>query len=92
MKQLKGQFPVGLMSRVFDVCKSGYYAWLKRGPSQHTQDDARLSVAINHAPALIPTALDFTRGWGKSAPTQIKRHTYAAAKATDRNGYRKSFR
>ena len=49
MKQLKGQFPVGLMSRVFDVCKSGYYAWLKRGPLQRTQDDARLSVAIKAA-------------------------------------------
>ena len=46
---MKGQFPVSLMSRVFDVCKSGYYAWLKRGPLQRTQDDARLSVAIKAA-------------------------------------------
>lgn len=49
MKQLKGQFPVSLMSRVLQVCKSGYYAWLKRGPSKRAQDDARLRVAIKAA-------------------------------------------
>jgi putative transposase len=49
MKQLKGQFPVSLMSRVFDVGKSGYYAWLKRAPSQRMQDNARLEVAIKAA-------------------------------------------
>ena len=49
MKQLNGQFPVSLMSRVFDVCKSGYYAWLKRGPSPRAQDNARLEVAIKAA-------------------------------------------
>ena len=49
MKQLKGQFPVGLMSRVFDVGKSGYYAWLKRGPSKRSQNNARLEVAIKAA-------------------------------------------
>jgi len=46
MKQLKRQFPVSLMSRVFEVCKSGYYAWLKRGASKRTQDNTRLEVAI----------------------------------------------
>ena len=49
MKTLKGQFPVGLMSRVFEVSKSGYYAWRKRAPSQRRQDDARLAVAIKAA-------------------------------------------
>jgi len=49
MKQLKGQFPVSLMSRVFDVCKSGYYAWMKRTPSPRAQDNARLEVAIRAA-------------------------------------------
>ena len=49
MKTLKGQFPVDLMSRVFDVSKSGYYTWLKRPPSKRTQDNARLAVAIQAA-------------------------------------------
>ena len=49
MKTLKGQFPVGLMSRVFEVSKSGYYAWRKRAPSQRRQDDTRLAVAIKAA-------------------------------------------
>ena len=49
MKTLTGQFPVGLMSRVFDVCKSGYYMWLKRAPSPRAQDNARLEVAIKAA-------------------------------------------
>ncbi len=48
-EQLKGQFPVGLMSRVFDVGKSGYYAGLKRGSSKRSQDNARLEVAIKAA-------------------------------------------
>ena len=49
MKTLRGQFPVILMSRVFDVSKSGYYTWLKRPPSKRTQDNARLAVAIQAA-------------------------------------------
>ena len=49
MKTLNGQFPVSLMSRVFDVGKSGYYAWLKRAPSRRTQDNTRLEVAIKVA-------------------------------------------
>ena len=49
MKTLRGQFPVVLMSRVFDVSKSGYYTWLKRTPSKRTQGNARLAVAIQVA-------------------------------------------
>ena len=49
MKTLKEQFPVILMSRVFDVSKSGYYTWLKRPPSKRTQDNTRLAVAIQAA-------------------------------------------
>ena len=49
MKTLREHFPVGLMSRVFEVSRSGYYTWLKRAPSQRTQDNARLAVAIRAA-------------------------------------------
>ena len=40
MRTLRPQYPVILMSRVFEVSKSGYYAWLKRAPSRRAQDDA----------------------------------------------------
>lgn len=49
MKTLCEHFPVSLMSRVFEVSKSGYYTWLKRPPSPRAQDNARLEVAIKAA-------------------------------------------
>ncbi len=49
MKALQRQFPVVLMSRVFDVSKSGDYAGLKRAASRRAQDNARLEVAIKAA-------------------------------------------
>ena len=49
MHTLQQHFPVVLMSRVFEVSKSGYYAWVKRTPSRRAQDDARLFVAIKAA-------------------------------------------
>ena len=49
MKTLRKQYPVTVMSRVFDVSKSGYYTRLKRPPSPRTQANARLEVAIKAA-------------------------------------------
>jgi transposase InsO family protein len=37
------------MSRVFSVSRSGFYAWVGRKPSRHTQEDERLKVAIKAA-------------------------------------------
>lgn len=42
-------YPLGLLCCVFNVSRSGYYAWLDREPSQRAQDDARLKVAIKAA-------------------------------------------
>lgn len=46
MKQWREQFPVKVMSRLFDVSRSGFYVWLKRSPSARQQEDERLKVAI----------------------------------------------
>ena len=37
------------MCRVLEVSSSGYYAWCKRLPSQHSRDDAQLAQAIQKA-------------------------------------------
>jgi putative transposase len=49
MKTLRKHYPVTVMSRVFEVSKSGYYTWLTRVPSKRSQDNARLEVAIKAA-------------------------------------------
>jgi transposase InsO family protein len=49
MKALRPDYPVRLMCRVFEVSPSGFYAWLKRPPSRHAQDEARLEVEIRAA-------------------------------------------
>jgi putative transposase len=49
MKQWRQQFPVEVMSRVFNVSRSGFYAWAGRKPSRHAQEDERLKVAIKAA-------------------------------------------
>lgn len=42
----RNQYPVRLMCELFEVSKSGYYAWLSRSESQRTQDDRQLIEAI----------------------------------------------
>lgn len=49
MKQWRRHFPVEVMSRVFNVSRSGFYAWVGRKPSLHAQEDERLKVAIKAA-------------------------------------------
>jgi putative transposase len=39
-------YPVDLLCRVFDVSRSGFYAWLKRKPCARKLADERLKVAI----------------------------------------------
>lgn len=40
------EYPIALMCRVLDVSASGYYAWGKRQPSEHTRKDAELAERI----------------------------------------------
>ena len=46
MKQLRLEYPVTVLCRVFDVSRSDFYAWTQGKLSQRTQNDARLKVAI----------------------------------------------
>lgn len=46
MKANQARFPVRVMCRVLQVSHSGYYAWLKRGPSARSCEDARLTQII----------------------------------------------
>jgi putative transposase len=52
MKSLRLNYPVTVLCRVFGVSRSGFYAWANGKPSQPTQDDMRLKIAIEavHAP------------------------------------------
>ena len=51
MMTLRGQYPLVLMCRVFEVSRSGYHAWTRRRPSKRAQETARWEVAIQAAHA-----------------------------------------
>jgi putative transposase len=49
MKTLRLKYPLPLLCRVVEVSRSGYYAWLTRHPSRHTQNEGRLEIEIRAA-------------------------------------------
>jgi putative transposase len=49
MRKLRSQYTVPFMCRMLHVSSSGYYAWLKRKPSKHAQEEARLEIEIKAA-------------------------------------------
>jgi transposase InsO family protein len=49
MKEMRLEYPIPLMCRVFDVSRSGYYAWFNRKLSKRSQEEGRLEVEIRAA-------------------------------------------
>ncbi len=46
MKEDRLHYPLALMAKVFEVSRSGYYAWLSHGPSARAQADETLGKKI----------------------------------------------
>ncbi len=46
MKAHQAEYPIATMCRLLEVSTSGYYAWLKRGPSARALRDAELTETI----------------------------------------------
>ena len=46
MKQLRLEYPVKLLAKVLGVSRSGFYAWLKRGPSDRKLSDEKLKPLV----------------------------------------------
>jgi putative transposase len=49
MKELRLQYPIPLMCRVFGVSPSGYHTWLNRPPSRRAREEGRLEIEIRAA-------------------------------------------
>lgn len=49
MKELRLEYPLEVMSTLFDVSRSGYYRWLKRKPSKRAREESRLVTEIKAA-------------------------------------------
>jgi len=49
MKEWRLHYPLSVLCRVFNLARSGFYAWLHRKPSRRAQEDERLKIAIKAA-------------------------------------------
>ena len=51
MSAHQANYPIATMCRLLGVSSSGYYAWVKRGPSRRAETDAALTMQIQAAHA-----------------------------------------
>ena len=49
MRELQPDYPLEVMSRLFDVSRSGYYRWLNRKPTKREQEEPRLVAEVKAA-------------------------------------------
>jgi len=49
MRAMRFRYGIGVMSRILQVSKSGYYKWFKRKPSKRVLEEGRLEVEIKAA-------------------------------------------
>ena len=49
MRAMRFRYGIGVMCRMLQVSKSGYYNWFKRKPSRRVQEEGRLEVEIKAA-------------------------------------------
>lgn len=45
----RGIWPVGMTCDALDASRSGFYAWLRRAPSQRTQDDEQIGAQVRQS-------------------------------------------
>ena len=64
----KAAYPLRLLCRVLQVSKSGYYAWLRRGPSDRALEDEQLRPKVVEA---------FGRGRGTYGSVRVRREIVA---------------
>lgn len=81
IEQEKANHAIALMCRLFEVSKSGYYAWRKRGSSARSESDA-------HLLGYIKTIYEESRGiYGVPrihAELRLKHHIYCSKKRVAR--------
>ena len=59
MKAKRFRYGIGVMSRILEVSRSGYYKWFSRKPSRRVQEEGRLEVEIKGViPGVIRSFLD----------------------------------
>ena len=49
MKELRPDYPLEVMRRLFDVSRNGYYRWLNRKSTKREQEEPRLVAEVKAA-------------------------------------------